>query len=391
MAKLAEDVARRSMLNVDLEPLVPYPGARKPWLSRCLKCGNSCAPQLRSIRAGQRGCGYCAGNLRVDEGVARRRMIDAGVEPLVPYPGVNKPWPSRCLGCGRDCAPWLHSINQGQRGCSNCGHERRATAQRSKNEDSARRDLLNVGLKPLDPYPGAFKPWRSLCLKCGNECSPRSHNVRNGQGGCDYCGRQQQVVTVRRLFELGERTSSAIRLDEDVARQFMRNAGLEPLEPYLGGKHPWKCLCLKCGRKCAPRRNNILSGQGGCRYCAEYGFDHKRAALIYLMRHDELNAVKIGITGMAANHDRIASHARHGWRSVFRWSIRTGDQAWEIEQEILRWWREEIGAPPALSREQMPQGGWTETVSLRSVSMRDIRARVELMKQCLGVKDGNAA
>jgi hypothetical protein len=33
--------------------------------------------------------------------------------------------------------------------------------------------MLSKNLKPLEPYPGRAKPWKSLCLICKNEVSPR--------------------------------------------------------------------------------------------------------------------------------------------------------------------------------------------------------------------------
>jgi hypothetical protein len=234
--------------------------------------------------------------------------------------------------------------------------------------------MYDVGLDPLESYPGSHKPWKCRCRECGHECSPRLHSISQGQGACDWCG--------------NKRTGAVLRTDENVAYQIMRNASLEPLEPYPGSnKIPWRCRCLKCGNEeCAPHLNGITQGQGGCRYCAEHGFNFNEPALVYLMRHDGLAAVKIGITSMVAKQDRIVQHQHNGWRVMFRWPTPTGYRAWEIEKEMLRWWREEIGAPPAVNRKKMPQGGYTETVSLSFVSMREIRARVEsLRSELLGI------
>ena len=47
-------------------------------------------------------------------------------------------------------------------------------------------DMRAAGLEPLEDYPGASKPWRLRCLKCGKEVTPLFSNVRNGSG-CKYC------------------------------------------------------------------------------------------------------------------------------------------------------------------------------------------------------------
>jgi hypothetical protein len=52
----------------------------------------------------------------------------------------------------------------------------------------------------------------------------------------------------------------------------MRRLGnADPLEPYPGGaRKPWKCRCLNegCGKIIYPNRNNVMSGQRACKYCA---------------------------------------------------------------------------------------------------------------------------
>lgn len=57
--------------------------------------------------------------------------------------------------------------------------------------------------------------------------------------------------------------------------------------------------------------------------------------------------------------------------------VPTGAHAAAVEQEILRWWRKEIGAPIALSPNEMPQGGWTETASNLHVGLSATKARIE--------------
>ncbi|MBT5851660.1 MAG: hypothetical protein HOH36_14620 [Acidimicrobiaceae bacterium] len=45
------------------------------------------------------------------------------------------------------------------------------------------------------------------------------------------------------------------------------------------------------------------------------------------------------------------------WELVGSWDVAYGRRAEEIEEEILSWWREEIGAKQAVGAEAMPQGG----------------------------------
>ena len=48
-----------------------------------------------------------------------------------------------------------------------------------------------------------------------------------------------------------------------------------------------------------------------------------------------------------------------------------------IEQEILTWFRSEFQLPNALGPKDMPQRGWTETVSSVEIDLATIWAQVE--------------
>ena len=47
----------------------------------------------------------------------------------------------------------------------------------------------------------------------------------------------------------------------------MLSAGLEPLEPYVSNKTPWRCLCGTCGTEVTPTLGAILRRGRGCRVC----------------------------------------------------------------------------------------------------------------------------
>lgn len=53
-------------------------------------------------------------------------------------------------------------------------------------------------------------------------------------------------------------------------------------------------------------------------------------------------------------------------------NVDSGERAFAVEAEVLNWIRHDLGAPPALSREQMPQHGWTETVAAEVVGLPDL-------------------
>ena len=80
------------------------------------------------------------------------------------------------------------------------------------------------------------------------------------------------------------------------------------------------------------------------------------------------------ITNVETN--RLRDHKREGWRVLAQLPC-SGEDAYEAEQAILRWWREELGEEAFLAAGDMPQGAWSETVSMGAVEADDT---VGLMK-----------
>ncbi len=146
-------------------------------------------------------------------------MIDAGLEPLEPYPGSNaKPWRCRCLSCDREVSPVYASIQQGRGGCRECGNVV-ASLRRRLDSSSAAAVMIDADLEPLEPYPGTAVPWRCRCVVCGHGVHPRYGDVRKSGRGCKWCADKA--------------------VDPDEAAAVMIDAGLEPLEPYPGSLHRW--------------------------------------------------------------------------------------------------------------------------------------------------------
>ncbi len=169
-------------------------------------------------------------------------LARASLESLEPYPGSSTPWRCRCLTCGEEVTPTWSNLQRGQGGCKYCAGSGVPPAVRI-------RVMRNAGADPEGPYPGRNNlPWPARCLRCGRLVAPHYSNVQRGQGACKYCARRGVVP--------GE------------AEQFMRDSGLQPLEPYPGSGSPWRCVCSRCGAFTRPRYANIRSGEGGCAACA---------------------------------------------------------------------------------------------------------------------------
>lgn len=289
-------------------------------------------------------------------------MLAAGLQPLEPYRNCREPWRCKCLSCGTETRPRLYTIRQGTGGCRTCGNER---IRKTLLGDVARAvaDMLAAGLQPLDPYPGTMKQWRSLCLRCGEEVTPRLCNVRRGQTGCRTC-RYRKAGETRRVA------------DPETALAELQAAGFEPLEPYPGGvARPWRCLCLRCGNEAKPRIRRLRQGESGCRYCAAFGIDFSAPASLYVVHHAGHGAVKVGISG--AGKGRLASFQRAGWAVHATVPFPEGMQAHRVEQAVLKRLRVGMGLQQFLTPECMGRlGGATETFDAELIGPRELCALV---------------
>jgi hypothetical protein len=100
------------------DPVEPYVNNKHFWKSVCLTCGMESAPQFGNVIAGISHCGYCSGN-KVDKNEAFKIMINAGLEPQEEYPGAGKPWESKCMKCESLTYPRFADVKYGVR-CSTC-------------------------------------------------------------------------------------------------------------------------------------------------------------------------------------------------------------------------------------------------------------------------------
>lgn len=128
---------------------------------------------------------------------------------------------------------------------------------------------------------------------------------------------------------------------------------------------------------------NVLQGHGGCRPCSTGGgFKPSKAAVVYLVFHDSLHAVKVGVGNIDA--DRLERHRKRGWTVVTTVPV-TGEMALEIEKDILRWWRVELALPAYLSATEMPHRGWTETVDADAIDIPATVRRIEELASAVAI------
>ena len=344
--KVDEKDAILVMLKKNLEPLDPYKNARTKWKCKCLKCNKTVYPIYDSVRRGNGGCIYCAKGQYVDPTEANKLMIKAGLRPLEPYKGSGLKWKCIHIKCERIVYPTYSSIQQGGSGCVHC-----AGVAKLSNEFTTAFMLKN-NLKPLEPYTGSNSKWKCKCMKCKKTVYPRFGDVQNGGMGCKYCAKGQYV-------------------DPKEAKQLMIRNGFKPLTTYVGGKDRWECVHIKCGRNVHVKYQEIRAGKGGCRTCATSGFQINKESYIYLITHDGFGAHKVGIANVPKYkyNDRLFRHKKEGWDVVRVWSFQDGNHMFEIESQIFKVIRIDLGIPPHLVKGQMKFSGETETLSSDAITL----------------------
>lgn len=344
-------LAMKRMLNLDWQPLEPYPGDRQPWRSRCLRCGEIGSPSVKGLSK-FRGCKTCSGWGLITEEQAQATMQEAGWLPLKPFPGPRVPWLCECMTCGRRKTPNYETTKSRKSRCRDCAARANGERRRAAFADQAVETMRKALLEPMEPYPGAGAQWLCRCLRCDDMTRPMYSNIHAGGRGCETCRRRAQGAAKRdRYAEHCERLA--------------RRLGFTPLGPYPGMTRAWKCLC-RCGRPTQIWAGALDGRPRGCRWCANYGFKFSNPSLVYLVLHPGLNALKIGVTAVGST--RLTIFEKHGWQVLAKEAVATGFKAVFVESSILSWWREELKLPPYLSEEDTPTGGWTETIEVGSVS-----------------------
>ena len=148
--KVTEADARALFIKNKLEPLVPFPGTQKPWKSKCLITGKTVSPTYGKVRDFGHRCVYCSRGV-IEPELALRIMKKSGFLPLVEFPGSNKPWKSKCTKCNKTTSPTYWNVSKGT-GCKYC-------SGRAVEPLDAVSAMKKRGLKTLEPFPGATKGW----------------------------------------------------------------------------------------------------------------------------------------------------------------------------------------------------------------------------------------
>jgi hypothetical protein len=374
--RLKPDILLQRLNRVNLEIAGDYKNSRTTLMCRCLKCEKVFGIYPASLIDGG-GCPDCnrasAGLIRRNserESIEIMRKIGL-VEPLEPYSGAGKRWKSQCINCAQIVYPTLASIKgRNQGGCKFCADKKRGIAKRIPQEKAYALFLEN-GFIPLvgEKYISA-----ESSVRCRHSCGSTvqltyrrlSRNIALGTGSCRPCGNKKYADSTRFSIE---------QIDEIYEKQRLRLAD----RVYLGMRYKHLTICQVCDWEWETLPSKIALGHG-CPVCAKSSFKPDMAGYFYLIAHTEMNATKIGIANISKTKlaDRFYHHQKQGWDLIARWDFKFGKDAQKVEKEILRILRKEMKIPPYLSRDDMPFGGWTETLSGDAISISKLKKIIEL-------------
>ena len=275
---------------------------------------------------------------KLTHAAASEIMHAADLTPIVEYPGTMKPWLCRHEVCGREVTPRRDSVLQGQSGCNFCA---------GNVVEDPEAVMLAAGLVPQESYVSGSTPWLCRHAACGRLVTPTRLNVKQGAGGCKFCG------------------GKVVKDPEAV----MLAAGLTPLVDYPGAKTPWLCRHEVCGREVAPWRNSIVSGKGGCRFCAKSGYSPSKVGFFYVAWMSDLDLTGFGISNVP--DVRLATYRSEGTLDEFAALFTgTGQEIAAFEAELKAIVKElgEVDANrPAGFKTESLAGDWVTTLVERAV------------------------
>ena len=356
---LSAEEANARLKAKNLVALEPWHGStQKPWKIKCMRCGHEGAPRLASLstQSGCRPCGY----IRREKALAVEHrnkfmplLTDNGFTPLEEYKGADT-----FIKCRHTCGEtvmirpmsFTQSVKTGST-IMRCQCQMGTGALAKGKAEQAIQEMRDAGHEPLEPFASVNSPWRTIHLECGEERRSTLGSIRAGGSGCYPCSRKTW--------------KHPDQLTHDEATDYIRSRGFEPIDEYPGSQKKWK-MRHSCGAVVTPSLTN-LKGGSGCKGCHS-SFNYTEEAILYLLKNTSRNALKVGIAGAESSNRRMNDNIRNGFAIVKTWAIATGQEAEDIEQEVIRHWRQDLNAPPNVKKEHM-RSCHTETASMSKVGM----------------------
>lgn len=200
--------------------------------------------------------------------------------------------------------------------------------------------------------------------------------IQRQRTGCPTCASQ--------VVQKGFNDLATTRPDLLAEWDFERNKDISPYEITSNSAKQavwWRC---ESGHSWTAKPN--ARWRSGCPRCsAQGGFDGTSAGTFYFLQHEDLQARKIGVTGLGS--DRLRRFQEEGWEMVAVWSHTSGNLIRDLETVLLRWIRSEQKLPPYLLKSQMlSTGGWSETFSIEGPTNGIVISEINLQYEILRKK-----
>ena len=368
--RLDEKTLDETLSALNLNLISEYKNVQTPFEAKCTKCGLVSEFLMKNLRKKKAldcsGCEHDGSVLRIKRRYRKKRsdklipqieiseakglFSSLNYELIGDYETANKPVSVKHLSCGTYSDRSLKAIKSGKGFCKGCAKNRTFT------EAEALLVLDKAGFEPIGKYVNVDTPWEAQCKKCRRILNPTVHVLKGKKSGCAYCNK--------------------VKVDPLDAEQIMISAGYTPLEPYKNSKSRWKSRHERCGRTVFPQYNSIYNGQGGCPDCVDK-YSYNEPSYFYVLENSLYDSLKIGISNNETRDDRVLIHAKHGWKLVQKIDFENGFLAYEFEQTLLNYLRKIKKIPVHLSKAEMPQSGYSETMSKDVISLAELQKLVK--------------
>lgn len=191
----------------------------------------------------------------------------------------------------------------------------------------------------------------------------------NAGNGCPICVGRLVVPGINDLATL----SPGLLEEWD----FSRNNQVDPATVSIGSdkKVWWVCSEGHEWRSSIKNRSRLESN---CPRCSRSGYDPSLPGLFYFIENYTLQARKVGVTNPGVKNKRTEQFKKYGWTMVYSFTSENGYEVLDIETEMLRWIRKELGLPRFLDSSDMNHmGGASETFSGHDPSNSYVLQRIQ--------------
>ena len=325
---------------------------------------------------------------------------DIGYKQLSPYVRNNLKVQLQCTK-GHIINMTASAIKSGRR-CAKCSN---------KCPEQARKEfeklIKDIGYKQLSPYINSGKKVKLQCdqdhiinmtpdsiktgyrcAKCSNKCPEQSKKdfkklikdigykqlspyVRNNLKIKLQCTKDHLIEIRASDLKSGVRCAKCAGLCPEQAKQEFENKLFEicykQLSPYVTATQKVKLQCTN-GHIIEMQPNVIKSG-GKCIKCANFGYDHNKIGIIYLLKCVDNKYLKIGITNNL--NQRLKDHKRFlpfKFNLVDSFSFSCGSKVADLEKELLKTYKKH----KALNIKQRNQSISNETFIYKDSLLKDI-------------------